>query len=107
LRSSAASAYTNTHEQYRLFPISSPLSQSPLFRYTPSNSTNTSREAAALGIEKAFRYQPTPPGSAPPAGPARFVSLNAPSMLQSCGTSSSGQPESGNVGSCAPATSPR
>src|SRR5215510_15423361 len=100
-------SYWNELYPYGRVPSDSPLIQTSLLRYTPSNSMNTSRPESRGETANVLRYQPMPPGSAPPPAPAGFVSLNAPSMLQSCGTSSVRQPESRNVPSWAPETSPR
>src|SRR5947208_8522303 len=101
------SSYWKELYPYGRLPRYCPLIQTSLFRYTPSNSTNTTLPVSAAATENVLRYQPTPPGSAPPATPAGFVSLNSPSMLQSCGTSSVRQPESAKATSWAPTRSPR
>ena len=40
------------------------------------------------GMVNVLRYQPRPPGNAPPPVPEGAFSLNSPSILQSCGRSS-------------------
>src|SRR5215216_5553377 len=62
---------------------------------------------AVAGTVKLLRYQPIPPGSAPPPVPAGAFSLNSPSMLQSCGRSSRRHRESSRPVSCPFVTSPR
>src|SRR5262249_24459431 len=100
-------SYWNELYPYGRVPSDSPLIQTSLLRYTPSNSMNTSRPESRAGTANILRYQPMPPGSAPPATPAGVVSLNAPSMLPSCGTSRGRPLESRNGPSWAPETSPR
>src|SRR4026208_1999378 len=59
------------------------------------------------GMGKVFRYQPRPPGNAPPPVPDGAFSLNSPSILQSCGKSSCRHCESFRSWSCPFVTSPR
>src|SRR6185503_9468485 len=92
---------------YGRFPRYSPLIQTSLLRYTPSNSTNTNFPLEVIGTVNVFRYQPNPPGNAPPPVPEGAFSLNSPSILQSCGRSSCRHCASSNPVSCPFATSPR
>src|SRR4051812_44664562 len=62
---------------------------------------------AVAGIVNVLRYQPRPPGNAPPPVPDGAFSLNSPSILQSCGRLSCRHCESLKPASCAFATSPR
>src|ERR1051325_6265748 len=62
---------------------------------------------ALNGTVNVLRYQPMPPGNAPPPVPDGAFSSNFPSMLQSCGRSSCGHCESFNPVSCPFGTSPR
>src|SRR6476469_685303 len=62
---------------------------------------------AEAGSVNVLRYQPIPPGNAPPPNPAGFFSLNSPSMLQSCGRFSARHFESSRSGVCPLVTSPK
>src|SRR6266511_2987366 len=61
---------------------------------------------ADTGSVNALRYQPIPPGNAPPPKPAGFFSSNSPSMLQSCGRFKARHFESSRSGVCPLVTSP-
>src|SRR5215216_4950306 len=61
---------------------------------------------AVAGTVKLLRYQPMPPGNAPPPVPEGAFSLNSPSMLQSCGRSSRRHCESFRSTPCPLETSP-
>src|SRR5690349_8557383 len=62
---------------------------------------------ALSGTVKVLRYQPMPPGNAPPPVPDGAFSSNLPSILQSCGRSSCRHCESFRPVSCPFVTSPR
>ena len=68
---------------------------------------NTDLPFAEAGIMNVLRYQPMPPGNAPPPGVAGFFSLNSPSMLQSCGRFRALHLESLKSGASPLVTSPR
>src|SRR5260370_11536444 len=68
---------------------------------------NTSLPFAVSGTLKVLRYQPNPPGSAPPPNPAGFFSSNSPSMLQSCGKFSARHFVSSRSGDWPLVTSPK
>src|SRR5678816_627688 len=62
---------------------------------------------AEAGMMNVLRYQPIPPGNAPPPGVAGFFSLNSPSMLQSWGRFRALHLESLKSGASPLVTSPR
>ena len=69
-------------------PRCTPLIQTSLFMYTPSNSSQATRSRAPAGSRKDLRYQPMPVGKKPTRPPPGASSRGVPSMLQSCGRSS-------------------
>src|SRR5690349_13613131 len=70
-----------------------------LLQYTPSNSINTCFPFSLSRRVKVLRYQPKPPGNAPPPVPAGWSLLKLPSMLQSCGNCSVRHDASSTAGS--------
>src|SRR6266545_2472416 len=68
---------------------------------------DTDLPLAEAGRMNVLRYQPIPPGRAPPPKPAGFFSLNSPSMLQSWGRFSACHFVSSRSGACPLVTSPR
>src|ERR1700682_3644752 len=68
---------------------------------------NTDLPFAETGNAKVLRYQPVPPGNAPPPKPAGLFSSNSPSMLQSWGRFKARHFESSRPGACPLVTSPR